>query len=165
MYHRLHSCGDGSDAFRKTFQQCIGKSNDKKAKRRIDTCYTERLIYDQLYKQQQLFFPAKGDDEHTQDKGHANWLNQTFEDFQSCFPHVNIKVELGGWQGIYPTIVHITRLNHGNVASVETYTKEKYERNYSPGVQCRLRTFANSKPVIKTKIQTFYKKKNWIKID
>ena len=159
VYHRLMSCGDGSLAFRRMYQQCKNDTSKRRiAKRRIETCYIERLIYDQLYKTQSLHFPSKGDDEKTQDEGHKNWLEQTKADFQTCFPNVDLQIELE-YRGKYPINLKIERYKKNKLVSIERYTKDRYEDAYSIFVECSLDTFTDKKQ----KIQTFEKPRRYIR--
>jgi hypothetical protein len=57
IYHRLSSCGNGSIAFREKYNQCTAALTFKEKrniKKQIETCYIERLIYNELYKDQIL---------------------------------------------------------------------------------------------------------------
>ena len=52
IYHRLSSCGNGTDAFRKMNQQCVSTmdSHEKNViKHKIEKCYIERLVFDKLF--------------------------------------------------------------------------------------------------------------------
>ena len=159
VYHRLMSCGDGNLAFRRIYQQCQNDSSKKRiAKRRIETCYIERLIYDHLYKTQSLHFPSKGDEEKTQDEGHKNWLEQTKEAFQTCFPTVELQIELE-YRGKYPINLKIERYKKNKLVSIERFAKDRYEDTYSVFVECSLDTFTQKKQ----KIQTFEKPRRYIR--
>lgn len=156
VYHRLMSCGDG---LRNFYQQCNGLSNKRIAKRRIETCYIERLIYNELYINQRLHFPTRGDDEMSQDEGHRVWLEQTKSDFNSCFPNVDLRVKLE-YRGVYPIFVKIERYKHNRLVSIETYAKDRYQYLYSALVECNLQTYS-PKAETKQKVQTFSKLERW----
>jgi hypothetical protein len=160
VYHRLMSCENRSAVFRSMYQQCNTTTSKKKiAKHRIETCYIERLIYDELYKNQRLHFPAKGDEERSQDEGHNSWLEQTKADFNSCFPNVDLKVKLE-YNNVYPIKVTIMRYKNNTLVSIETYEKERYPNSYSIFVDCKLEQNKIPKQ-IKQKLQTFYKLTRW----
>jgi hypothetical protein len=108
VYHRLDACGSGTDAFRKEYNQCTHNMTRKQRndiKKRIETCYIERLIYDAL-----------------QDEGHLHRLKLTKDDFLSCFPVTSLDVNIEFYQHL-PVRLIITRSQHGKVYSVETYTR------------------------------------------
>lgn len=124
-YHRLQSCGPGDDAFRKTYQQCPpdmdrARRNDVRGK--IETCYIERLIYDQMYENLTLHFPEKGSDEHHQNASHERRLELTHDDFKTCFPNLDVKVDLE-FEMNWPVSVRICRYIRGDLVSVELYKK------------------------------------------
>jgi hypothetical protein len=92
IYHRLMACGPGNEEFRINFNQCtstMDAASRKDIKKRIETCYIERLLYNEIYKKVELFLPNQ---EITQNPGHLNWLDETKGDFATCFPNVDIKV-------------------------------------------------------------------------
>ncbi|MFM2010356.1 MAG: hypothetical protein RLZZ479_747 [Bacteroidota bacterium] len=91
----------------------MGKVQLAKVKRQIQTCYLERLIYDDLYKKQTLFFPKQGDASPAQDDGHVHWLEQTKRDYLTCFPNEDIKVSLEEFHNntSFPTVLRVSRNN------------------------------------------------------
>jgi hypothetical protein len=124
-YHRLQSCGPGDDAFRKEFEQCtpeMQRMDREEIKRRIETCYVERLIYDELFKYYTLHFPQIGTDHLEQDEGHKHRLALTKEDFRSCFPNIDVKVDIE-YDMDWPVSLRIVRFLHGDIVSVEVYIK------------------------------------------
>jgi len=133
MYHRLFSCGPGDDAFWRMYQQCAtgGESAEalSEAARRIQTCYTERLIYDALLRHTQVRSATdpdpKGSHEPlpSQDTGHMFRLALTRSDFQTCFPRTDISVRLTMTPEGFPISVSIARTTRGRLVSVESYTK------------------------------------------
>jgi hypothetical protein len=117
VYHRLDACGSGTDSFRKEYNQCTNdmtRKNRNNVKKRIETCYMERLIYDALYKEFSM------DDE--QNDGHLYRLKLTKEDFTSCFPVTSLNVQVEFDQHL-PIRLIITRSQYDKVYSVETYTR------------------------------------------
>ena len=125
IYHRLFACGPGDDAFRKEFQICsqdIEPHRMDDIKRRVETCYIERLIYDAMYREYTLFFPERGDSNHEQDEGHRHRIQVTKDDFGSCFPNITIQVHVQ-WDTTMPIRLTILRYNNGVLESKEIYTR------------------------------------------
>lgn len=126
VYHRLYACGPGDDAFRKTFQQCtpdMPREQRNDVRKRIETCYIERLIYDELFKYYTLHFPIDATDEGvTQDEGHQHRLQVTKDDFRSCFPNLDISVDVE-YDMHWPVSVRIKRYVHGTIVSIEMYRR------------------------------------------
>lgn len=126
IYHRLLACGPGSDQFRQEFGQCSVKDSRKKRmdiKDRIERCYKERLLYNEIYKQLEFFFPSEV---RSQDPGHVNWIDVTKNDFASCFPNVDFKVKVVMKKFSHTTVpkeVTFERILKGNTQFKETYTK------------------------------------------
>ena len=165
IYHRLSSCGPGDKSFRDTYNRCETGGNKRKVKKQIETCYIERLIYDELYKHQTLFIPSTPTDNRTQDQGHKNWLQQTFADFQTCFPNVVVKVEITEYQQHWPTSLVIVRIKNG-VETKEEYTRDitispSGLKQYDRFVNCKLIT---SDGLAKAKVQDFAGRSKWKKI-
>lgn len=118
---------------------------------RIETCYIESLIYDQLYKNQRIHC----------DEEYIAWLEQTKTKFNTCFPNVDLQVQLE-FRGIYPIYIKIERYKKNKLVSIEIYAKDRYQDAYSVFVQCRLETFSQKHTKqIKQKIQTFVKPRRW----
>jgi len=164
VYHRLASCGDGTQAFRNTFNRCTNiTKNRRQVKARIETCYIERLIYAEIFKKQTLVFPktmTNTEHDHKQDKGHENWLEQTHEDFKTCFPKTNIRVQVSEYLGKWPTKCTIIREKNGKI-SKEEYVKTVYNREvktYGRPVDCKLFTGIQTK----YKVQSFEKEDRWV---
>jgi hypothetical protein len=163
VYHRLASCGDGSTSFRNMFNRCTNTStssaNKRIVKKRIETCYIERLIYAEIYKEQTLFFPTSMTDK--QDKGHENWLAQTHDDFKTCFPNTKLSVTVSDYLGKWPTKCTITREKNGKV-STEEYTKIVNIgeiKSYGRFVDCKLVSGSQTK----YKVQSFEKADRWVR--
>jgi len=83
---------------------------------RIQTCYIERLIYDEIYKNLTL------QDENQQDEGHIHRLNIVKEDFKTCFPNLDISVSIE-FDMHLPIALNIKRSIRGILTSQETYTR------------------------------------------
>jgi len=147
VYHRLFSCGPGDDAFRRMYQQCSESAEARsEAARRIQTCYTERLIYDALWRQTQVRSAA----------GPLFRLALTRADFQTCFPHTDLSVRLTMTPEGFPTSVSIARTARGRLVSVERYTKGLAHSldptSYEPIVVAQRRTVRGAYVAV----QTFY---------
>lgn len=159
-YHRLSSCGSGTEAFRQAYNQCqksMTKSKISRVKKQIETCYIERLIYDDLYKKQTLFFPTDGRSSPSQDVGHTHWLEQTKQDFLTCFPDVEIKVTIEEFDGTLPITLRIYK-KIGAHSTEEVYKKSLNAREYDPFVVGYL---YRANRLIKMKVQTYDKRQKW----
>lgn len=165
IYHRLRSCGPRGDiTFRTLYNQCkpdMKKSRRTKVKRLIERCYVERLIYHELYIHETLYFPQRGIEEHLQDKVHMNWLSETNNDFQTCFPNMSIQVTLSDFDGLMPKCLTIEKYKADQLITKETYYKEVIHgemKQYEKYVICLLQTNHRS---LKRKVQSFEKVKRW----
>lgn len=137
VYHRLYACGTGDDAFRHTFNQCtesMNKDMRKDIRRRIETCYIERLIYDHMFRHQTLHFPPMGSEEPSQDKGHLFRLELTKSDFKTCFPNLDIEIDIE-YDGMWPVILTIKRSIRGHVVSTEIYEKQTEFLSLQSGIR------------------------------
>jgi hypothetical protein len=168
VYHRLHSCGPGTDAFRKEYQQCtpeMQRMQRDEIKRRIETCYVERLIYNELYKYYTLHFPLSGTEQLEQDEGHVHRLEVTKEDFRSCFPNIEVKVDIE-YDMDWPVSLRIVRLLHGDIVSIEVYMKSivlngTHGKFYNPVVDAHRITKQNT--YVRT--QSFDFIPNWKRVE
>jgi hypothetical protein len=125
VYHRLQACGPGDDAFRKEYQQCTDLMDTRTradVRQRIQTCYIERLIYNELYKVMSLHFPIQGTDGIEQDEGHRYRLDLVREDFKTCFPNLDIEISVD-FDMHLPVSLTIVRKIRGATSSTETYTR------------------------------------------
>lgn len=180
IYHRLLSCGPNREpTFRDLYLKCRKGSSKIKLRatqKRIERCYIERLIYNELYLNEQLSFPGSStwssplvstlltEAPRAQDDGHVHWLNETKNDFQTCFPETNIIVKLENYVGFHPTKVTITRIRRNKVISTETYIKQvnlNGMRRYMLSVDC-YRTLSKKMQV---KFQRFEKRSKWIPVN
>jgi hypothetical protein len=170
IYHRLYSCGPADDAFKHTLTCTKTQSQaiKKQTKTKIETCYIERMIYDNLYKNLK-FYETKVGEPPQQDKGHNNRLDLTKKDFNSCFPNIDIDVDVSFDHDI-PVHLTIIKKKKGLEISRETYHKpihdaplglrawQRYE--YDVMVDCA-KTIKN---VQYRKFQTFKLQTEWVKI-
>lgn len=165
VYHRLASCGSGTDAFRKLHQQCtrdMDKIRKNQVKRNIEKCYLERQIYDAIFKEFELSF---GTDDPSQDEGHRHRMEETRKDFHSCFPNVDLKVQVK-FDSQMPTSLIITKSVNGVVKVREEYKKDIIldrafgGKSYDRFVECRKIT-QNAEYV---RVQTYSGQlKRWVK--
>lgn len=99
IYHRDASCGPRSldkETYKNT-RSCKLVHTQKELKRNrklIMRCYMERLIYDRIFSDLSLHFPASGDQESHQDKGHRAMLDDVKSDFESCYPNTLVEIEI-----------------------------------------------------------------------
>lgn len=144
IYHRINACGPGDNAFREAYQRCTDDLDDFRAediKKRIETCFIERLVYDKMYRDFELHFPKAGTDSPSQDDNHNYRLQITMDDFATCFPHIHIDVNIV-WDNHMPIQLVITRRLNGNITSVETYHRNIIisdlfgNKQYDPYVEC-----------------------------
>jgi hypothetical protein len=160
IYHRLKS--------RQMWNQCtddMKRRKRSKVKKLIERCYIERLIYNELFIHESLFFPRSGDEMNQQDEGHVNWLGETLKDFQSCFPSMTITVSLGRYDGLMPQHIIINKYKRNNLLTKESYFKEVEHgeiKQYKKSVICSLET--NRDGSKKRKIQSFEKERRWEKM-
>lgn len=99
IYHRSKSCGPRSltrEEYKSTRSCNIHDTNDELSRNKelIAKCYTERLIYDELFKQYALFFPTEWDQESSQDERHRNMLEDSKRDYESCHPNTTLQVSI-----------------------------------------------------------------------
>lgn len=162
IYHRLYSCGDGTELYRNDNMICaVGLSRVERNRRKklIERCYIERLIYDALYRHETLEFPVSGSDDHSQDKGHLFRLDITKKDYETCFKRCQVNVEIE-WVDGMPVGITIIRLKNGKETTREIYNR-KYcfdgvrNKVYDPIVECRKLVHGSSKQYFK--FQTFKK--------
>jgi hypothetical protein len=126
IYHRLYSCGTGDEAFRNTYQKCIpdmDKQDRIDVRTRIETCYIERLIYDDMYRHLVLFFPNIGTEEQSQDRAHLDRLALTKEDFETCFPNLRITIQIEYDSTHWPIELKIQRYIRDKLVSTEQYNR------------------------------------------
>lgn len=160
IYHRLYSCGERGDSFYTSLHTCSDTQTPESrriAEERIYKCYLERLIFDNIYKNNTLFFPKTGSEIHSQDIEHQTRLAQTREDFKSCFPNIELKINIDYIQNI-PNVITIIKKINGKIRYTEVYSKEdsfvKCIITKSSGVFMRLNTFDSIGRTVKIDINT-----------
>lgn len=165
IYHRFYSCGDGTELYRNDHMIClkgIGRREQNRRKRLIETCYIERLIYDALYRHETLHFPATGIQDARQDDGHLFRLDLTRADYETCFKKCRIEVEVE-YTDQLPMRLRVKRTKEGKETSMEEYMRSyKFDRGskiYDPVVECH--KVVGDRQLMK--LQTFHKEVNWQK--
>lgn len=136
VYHRIASCGIGTNEFRSRFLQCLDRMGIKERQEvnaRVQTCYIERLIYAEIYTTLSSdMFRKRADSRRGQDAKHVDALDRARKDFASCFPDVHITVQISwhsdpGLEGVpmSATITRVSPFGDGNLSttSTETYTR------------------------------------------
>ena len=117
LYHRNDSCPP------KDRPNIICDSSSmipEDLKKRMQKCYIERLIYDEIWFQIHSM---------QQNTGHLGWLDDTKNAFQRCFPHTTVSVVVRIIDRI-PDRVVITIQDTSNEHS-ENVIVELYEKDYS----------------------------------
>lgn len=161
IYHRLTSCGPIHDEHYNTFHTCYTNNpNNIEAERRIRTCYIERLIYDAMYQHQTSLF----DTIKRQDKGHHTWLRKTKEDFQTCYPNINIQVIITRYEGQLPMELGINIYSHKKLVEQQHYTRTfGIHEGYDPFVFCQ-RWLVNTNQY-QEKFQEFSQEHEWQEVE
>jgi len=103
--------------------------------------------------------PAMPFDDNTQDDAHHQRMLLTHEDFQTCYPDVNIHIHID-YEADRPFLVRMTRFTRGKVTSVEEFKRSFWMNGaYDAVVECtrstELRTWR--------KAQTYSKETSWKK--
>jgi hypothetical protein len=159
IYHRLYSCGERGDEMYKALHQCSEDQTPEQrriAEERIYTCFLERMIFDDIYKHCTLFFPHIGTETHSQDEGHVRRLEMTQEDFKTCFPDIDIKINIDYLRTV-PRALTIIKKVRGKPRFVEVYTKDdnddfvKCVITKSSGVYLRINTSNGAGRIVKIK--------------
>jgi hypothetical protein len=159
LYHRCSSCGPS--------QREVKEEN-------IETCYIERLIYNEIYKHHELHFPKTIEQvdffEPSQDEGHLHFLlNIIRPKFFSKHHDVQDIVVVINQHVIdtIPVSLTIIKTFHNDTKITETYKKEytlttNGNRLYKHDVYCE--RICNTSNCVKkyTKVQVYYEKpKDW----
>ena len=176
IYHRLVACGTGTDAFRNEFQRFrdgMTTESRRDVKRRIETCYIERLIYDDMFRRLSLAFPetaANSSGAH-QDPGHIHRLSEVKKDYKSCYPNLDIEIKIEYSDAHLPISLEIKRSLRGHVCSIELYEKHltvsllSNTTVYEDFVDCTKTTFARDGTSARyTKLQRFARDERWVKL-
>jgi hypothetical protein len=126
IYHRMYSCGPARNkTYRLGNLVCLDNIDKKEIKRRkslIERCYIERLIFNELYINETLFYPEKGTNDNKQNEGHLYRLDLTKQDFESCFPKTSITVKIK-YNLQVPVELEIKKI-HGNGCVILKFTKD-----------------------------------------
>jgi len=117
IYHRDNACPPNN--MPNLVCDSTGMTPDD-IKKRMYTCYVERLIYDEIWLQ---IYGMQ------QNSGHLDWLLSTKKAFQKCFPHTTISVFVRIIDSI-PDNVIITIEDTSNI-DIKNVVVEHYEKNYS----------------------------------
>jgi hypothetical protein len=127
VYHRLFSCGDGKNSFRNKFNICnstlMNKIELKNVSKKIKTCFLERLIYEKIFLKYMFKLNNKAYyNKNSQDEGHTVWLKQTNNDFNTCFPNINIKIKIK-YTDLFPTYLIVVWILNNKIIYIEEYFK------------------------------------------
>lgn len=156
VYHRISSCGP-----RNALLTCKTLKNKNKqiGKKRIKKCLIERLIYDNLYRHETLFFPSLGTEEHTQDDRHIEALNRIRKEYQICFPNSDIEIEM-----LYELNKPIS-LFIKYIANNKIVMTDYYERRITPNGEYNpfILTIKKTSNGTYKRIQNYERKKRWSK--
>ena len=126
IYHRIASCGNSSEDFRKKYLQCYPNNNNQTIKEKqmhIYKCYIERLIYDNMFKNHSLFFPEKLNNTNiNQNQGHKYQLSERAKNFNSCFLGMKIAIDVE-YKGQYPVKLIVYTRKNKELLKKETFIK------------------------------------------
>jgi hypothetical protein len=126
IYHRRRSCSSR------------GSPSNRTKEKEIERCYIERLIYDELWEKYTQSF---------QDQNHLNWLEDTTNAYQTCYPNTVIKIRINyKFENLntvdsfeMPYKLEIQWLENNNSKKYESYVKEngiiecsKFDENQTP---------------------------------
>jgi len=159
IYHRFFSCGIGNQVYNLICEANLTTTERKRRRALIERCYIERLIYDELYKQETLHFPIHGSNV---EQGHIFRIDLTREDYESCFKGHGMEVEIK-YDGNLPIRLIIKRYKNGSIIYEEEYSHEmrstrSYIAPYTGFVVCKRQT-KNGKVYYKT--QDFSMEGDW----
>lgn len=167
IYHRLYSCGSSDDdAYYKEWHKCTNTMDDTRrteVEQRITTCYIERLIYDNMFVHLHNFFPSLPAAENKQNSGHLHRLELTRQDYKTCFPAIEIQIDMEYMQE-YPYILKITKLVNGIPRFTEIYKKEINRQLVTSIYEDVVECFIHKSSGIFYKYQTFARKSTYKKV-
>jgi len=133
IYHRMASCGDSSDNYKKKYLQCYNNNipEDLEIKRNhIFKCYIERLIYDNMYKELTLHFPITLNDKAIkQNEGHRHQITERAINFNKCFLEIDVKINIL-YDNNFPVYLVINYYKDNNEIKKESYLKSTYIDDY-----------------------------------
>jgi len=126
IYHRAASCGNSSENFKKRYLQCYKDNSEivlETKRKHISKCYLERLIYDNIYKNSILHFPAGLNNvELEQNEGHIFQLKEREKNFNECFLGLKIEIQIF-YEIQLPSYLMIKYIRDGNIEKIEEYFK------------------------------------------
>ena len=94
------------------------------------------MIYDDIYGKVSLHFPAAPFDDNTQDVAHEQRMTVTREDFRTCYPDIDIKINMD-YEADMPFLVRVTRITRGKVTSTEEFKRSFWmDGAYDAVVEC-----------------------------
>ena len=109
-------------------------------------------------------FPVKGDILHSQDSGHTRRLELTYNDFKTCFPNIDIKVNLDFIQQ-FPRSLTVVKKVNGKTRYIEVYTKEvDVKENFNYIYQNQVKCITTKSSGVFLRINTFELKGKTVKI-
>lgn len=157
IYHRFSSCGPKTNN--------MSNVSLKDQKRNSETCYIERLIYDQLYTHLSFHFSTSGEPS-SQDSQHLDRLEKTKEEYQKLHKGLDLEVYVGFHENL-PVNVTITKSKLGRKVVTDSYIKHFFNVSlsepvkYDPIVDC-YKTLDNNIQFVK--FQSFYRESpRWTK--
>jgi hypothetical protein len=168
-YHRPESCH-----YKRQIELLHCTENNKEWSDSIQRCLIERLIYDKLFAEETLFFPAIGTEESVvQDKNHLDMLNDMINRYKVCFPNVrdiNVNIHYGEFKYPVRLMIKITYKNG-------TYLQDTFEKSltltslksgypiYSTIVVCNRIDTRRRIVEVFNKIQSYRNEVEWKTID
>ena len=132
IYHRVASCSNSSEDFKKKYLQCYQNDNEltlKTKRDHISKCYLERLIYDKIYLNSILHFPIGLNNELKQNKGHIFQIKEREKNFNECFLGLKLEIEVFYELGL-PCYLIVKYIKDGNIEKKEEYSKIVYIDNF-----------------------------------
>lgn len=167
VYHRFAACGKIGTQDGLFCLDGLPRNQLKARKVRVETCYIERCIYDEIYTHDALLFTGKGDDkfESLQDQAHIEYLKIIREEYSRCFRGYTLDVEVGFDENMIPAMpvaVVIRKFYKGRLVQEESYKKEIANistKEYDMVVVCRKHDYKNNK--VYAKVQRFESPQDW----
>jgi len=144
IYHRALSCGPYANqiVYRNENIKCdlqnIAMTDLERRRLVSEKCYTERVVYDTLYKSETLNHPVAGTEIMEQDEGHRMAIDQAKDDFSKCFPYESLIVTIE-YDGSMPTILILERRKKNKIIYTTRYERSLVRNSaseYDEIVQC-----------------------------
>lgn len=152
-YHREASCGDRWDPaqikFQATWNPDADEATRESTRRRVHTCYVERLMYDKLY---HYYI-------HEQDIRHLAELLKVARIHETWYPNTTVDVRVFYQEDFFPyeCVIEIRNTETGHTVT-EPYTKRPWHRE-AVFAQKVVRELARE--TVYSKIQTFDGEMPW----